>query len=212
MTVAQIIHHPPSPGTGDINIINQSKNPITMIKFNERRISRRNYLRSHYVNPITSLQEHIRLLKINLNNAMVLYQKGVSKLKLLDFPRAFALFNQAIVLDPNLAIAYYCRGIAKFELGDYQGSIADNTIAISIEPTFVEAYTNRGLTKCQLGDYPGGMIEFNKAIEVDPHYARAYIARGELYLELGDKEAACLDLHKAGELGMKEADEILVGV
>ena len=100
-------------------------------------------------------------------------------------------------------------GVAKNDLGNYIGAISDFNKAIEINPNYAEAYYNRGVAKDYLGDYKGVFVDFNKTIEINTKYAEAYYNRGVAKYNLKDKDGACFDWRKAGDLGIKEAYEMI---
>jgi tetratricopeptide (TPR) repeat protein len=72
-----------------------------------------------------------------------------------------------------------------------------------------EIYYNRGLSKANLLDYRGAIADYTLAIKLNPKLTEAYLNRGIVKNILKDKNGACLDWSKAGELGYKEAYEII---
>ena len=56
---------------------------------------------------------------------------------------------------------------------------------------------------------PEAADDYTKAIELNPHFAEAYYNRGLLQIYMKDTRKGCLDISKAGELGIKEAYQVL---
>jgi len=104
---------------------------------------------------------------------------------------------------------YLGSGLVKYYNNDYIGAIKDFSKAIELNPKFEEAYFNRGFTKYLLGDYSGAIKDYSKAIELNPKNGNAYLGRGIANIKLNRKKEGCLDLSKAGEMGFKEAYELI---
>ena len=89
-----------------------------------------------------------------------------------------------------------------FTIGDYDKALA-------LKPDYAECLSNRGAAKYQLDDLPGALVDFLKALELKPDFANAYLGLGLVKISSGDKESGCKDLNKAGELGLKEAYDLI---
>jgi len=137
------------------------------------------------------------------------YNRGLAKKEINNFTGAVQDFNKAIEIDPELTWAYFSRGLVKAKLEDHNGELADYSKAISIDKDFTEAYYNRGVALCNLQEYTKAISDFTKAITLNPDYADAYFNRGMAELLLGQQEAGCVDLKKAGDLGLKEAFDVI---
>ena len=58
-------------------------------------------------------------------------------------------------------------------------------------------------------DYRGSIVDCTKALEIFPEFAEAYFTRGAAKLKVDQKDSGCLDLSRAGELGYKQAYEVI---
>ena len=69
------------------------------------------------------------------------FQRATFRVALGKYKEAFADYDRAIELQPDLAAAYYNRGNAKYELGDPQAAVADYDEAIRLQPDLAAATT-----------------------------------------------------------------------
>lgn len=91
----------------------------------------------------------------------------------------------------------------------YLQSLLDFSKSIEKNSTFCFAYYNRAYVKCVLNDFGGAVLDYTVSIFYNKTFAEAYFNRGILFLFLGEKEKGCTDISKAGELGIKEAYNVL---
>jgi tetratricopeptide (TPR) repeat protein len=67
-------------------------------------------------------------------NSALLFDRGIVELRLKQYDKALADFNDTIKLQPRLARAFYARGLARAAKGDKAGGDADLHAALDIEP------------------------------------------------------------------------------
>ncbi len=67
-------------------------------------------------------------------NSTLLFDRGIVELRLKQYDRAIADFNDTIKLQPRLARAFYARGLARAAKGDKAGGDADLHAALDMEP------------------------------------------------------------------------------
>jgi len=91
-----------------------------------------------------------------------------------DLDRAIAVYDAAILANPQYAVAFVNRGSAKLDKGDIGGGIADLSHAIEINPKLAPAYVARGVAKLRAGDAEAAIVDYTRAIEIDPKLASAY--------------------------------------
>ncbi|HEX3838547.1 MAG TPA: aspartyl protease family protein [Steroidobacteraceae bacterium] len=68
------------------------------------------------------------------SNSALLFDRGIVELRLKQYDKAIADFNDTIKLQPRLARAFYARGLARAAKGDRAGGDADLHAALDIEP------------------------------------------------------------------------------
>ncbi|MEI6853015.1 MAG: tetratricopeptide repeat protein [Bacteroidota bacterium] len=92
---------------------------------------------------------------------------------------------------------------------NYLDALQDYSACISKNVKFSPGYFNRACVKNVLQDFSGAILDYSLSIFYDNTFAEAYFNRGIVYLFMGNKEAGCKDISKAGELGIKEAYNVL---
>lgn len=132
--------------------------------------------------------------------ARVLTNRGYAYFRLGEQEMAYADFDNAIALKPDLATAYYNRGLAAFVVGRYDDAIADSTEAIRIDPTMAEAFYNRGAAHANQRNFDKAIADLTEAIRLRPNWALAYQSRGDAYLRSGDTKNGALDHAAANRL------------
>ena len=115
----------------------------------------------------------------------------------------------------------YCQDSGDYFVGaaqmkkaeNYAGAIANCTHIIESDPNFAllnEVYGIRGDSKRMLKDYSGAIVDLTIAIRLCPKCSSDYYNRALAKLGLGQKAAASYDFGKAGDLGDKQAYEMIV--
>lgn len=92
---------------------------------------------------------------------------------------------------------------------DFNNALVDINYAISLNPKIPYFYYNRANIYVLSGDMPLAIADYTKAIELEGKFAAAYYNRGLVQLYLKDDKKGYLDLSRAGELGLKNAYEII---
>jgi tetratricopeptide (TPR) repeat protein len=98
--------------------------------------------------------------------------RGVMKLRRLNYEAAMVDFNQAARLSPDLGEAYVNRGAALLGEHKYAEGMADLNKGISLgveEPA--KAYYNRALAFEGLDDAKSAYFDYLKAVELSPDWA-----------------------------------------
>jgi tetratricopeptide (TPR) repeat protein len=91
----------------------------------------------------------------------------------------------------------------------YNDILTDYTVVLYMNPDFIFGYYNSGNIYCKTEKYFQSIEEFNKAISIEPEFAEAYYNRGLVKILMNDIEGGAKDLSKAGELGIKDAYNVL---
>jgi tetratricopeptide (TPR) repeat protein len=151
---------------------------------------------------IVNFNEAIRL---NPNDAVAYFDRGVSYSNKGDLDRAIADYNEAIRLNPAYHIAFNNRGLSYNYKGQYDRAIADLNEAIRLNPVYVFAFNNRGLAYKNKGDLDRAIADFNEAIRLDPAYHIAFNNRGLVNMIKGVYDRAMADYNEAIRLNPKYA-------
>ncbi len=147
-------------------------------------------------------------IMLDANNAEILFEESVWKLKTGNYVEQMKYLNKAVELSPIDHLGY--RGHFKLVLlRDYRGAIRDLERLDSLTPGVVDyawaehARYQIGLAKKQLGDYEGAIVEIDRYIaditaEQGEDWADVYafMYRGICNRELGNKEEAMKDMEK----------------
>ena len=120
-------------------------------------------------------------VKMNPNDPLTYYQRGVDYCNKGEFDMAISQFNKALDLDPKYVLAYINRGIAYGQKGDFDRAFSDFNKAISLEPGFYLSYYNRGYTYALNNQVDMAISDYSRAIELNPQFALAYYNRAESY-------------------------------
>ena len=91
---------------------------------------------------------------------------------------------------------------------DYKEPIEDLTRCIDLNNKFGLAYYNRANFECKNKEFKKAINDYSKSIHLD-ETPQAYYNRGLTLLYLKETQKGCLDISKAGELGIKEAYNVI---
>jgi tetratricopeptide (TPR) repeat protein len=161
---------------------------------------------SNYNNAI---EDYNNAINIESNNSDYYYARGLAYFYEENFLLSINDYNIAIKLNPNIATYFYNRGIVKLKLNQFNKAIEDFTKAIIIEPKVSDYYYNRGCAYGKVFEFHKAVADATKAIELDPKYADAFYNRGLSKIGIGLLDEAFIDLMKAGEMGIKEAYDVI---
>jgi tetratricopeptide (TPR) repeat protein len=95
------------------------------------------------------------------------------------------------------------------DIPDYKDVLGDYDKALKLNPDLSFAWFNRGNVKAKMADYDGALSDYNKAIDLEDKLAQAYYNRALIRVYLKQTELACQDFSKAGELGLKNAYNLI---
>ena len=150
------------------------------------------------------------------------YDSAMVKYERKDYEGAVYEISKAIELENSNSIFiggwYAMRGGIKGMLKDYRGALVDYDKAISLTPTYktesiANSYNARSSTNVLLGKYEDAIKDIDNAIKLFPKEGLFYATRGLAKININSlKDSGCLDFSKAGELGYKEAYEVIKGV
>jgi tetratricopeptide (TPR) repeat protein len=127
-----------------------------------------------------AIKDYSRALRLDKNNAILFYKRGMCKEDLMDSKGAIKDFKRALELKPDYALAYCGRALASSSFA-----------------------RENNLEEMKLV-----LVDYDKAILLDPKLTNAYIYRGYIKLRLDDKKGACADFSKARELGGRVYDDM----
>lgn len=117
------------------------------------------YIWRSYVNQ--ALEQHNAVIDdltkvIEIENSTRSYEmRAKIWLGMKQYQKAFADYDKAIELQPDISYGYYNRAEAKFELAQYPEAITDFDKVLQIDPTDIRTYILRGKAKELIGDIEG---------------------------------------------------------
>lgn len=142
------------------------------------------------------------LLATDSLNVIALFARGVNTCRELEFQKNNN-DDYYIIVNPNQ------EKNEKLRKAKCNSAINDFSKTIKLVPDFYFALYNRAYVKCLLSDYYGANFDYDQAIKKYPLFADAYFNNGFLLYYLNIKQAACENFSKAGELGLKQAFDII---
>ncbi len=142
----------------------------------------------------------------NPSNPFLYLNRSTTRAEMIDFISSLANSYQRITIDSDPANRLHNNSKRTYS---YDEATADLNKVLKLYPDFAHAYYNRANLRALSGDLPAAYEDYTKAIELNPHFAEAYYNRGVVQIFMKDTRKGCLDISKAGELGIREAYEVL---
>ena len=127
-----------------------------------------------------------------------------NQLRIQDFDRAIADFDEAIRIDPQ-ADAYRGRGYAWLSKHQFAKAIDDFSEAIRSDPEDASAHYGRGFAWTAKKEADKAQIDFDEAIRLEPLFAPTYVARGHAWNARKDFDKAINDFDDAIRLDPRAA-------
>jgi tetratricopeptide (TPR) repeat protein len=144
------------------------------------------------------------------NNPLYYFARSVAESEMVDFISSIESSSmQTIVLESDQTTSVQPKPKREVRAYSYDEAVKDLDATIALDPTFCYAYYNRGNLKCNSNQMPEAIEDYTKAIGLYPYFAEAYYNRGLVQIFMQDTEKGCLDISKSGELGIKEAYNII---
>ncbi|MBD2249297.1 tetratricopeptide repeat protein [Nostoc sp. FACHB-888] len=109
-------------------------------------------------------------LKLQPNDAVAYYNRGVAYIKQGNYTQAIADYNQALNLQPNFTDTYVSRGVAYAREGNYTQAIADYNQALKLQPNDANAYYNKACAYSLKKEVKAAIENLQRAIDLDAKY------------------------------------------
>ncbi|WP_212912539.1 tetratricopeptide repeat protein [Streptomyces sp. TS71-3] len=116
------------------------------------------------------------------------------------YDEAFADYDAALALDPDLARAHYGRGETHRLMDHPEEALVHFDRAIERQPDDGMYLADRGLALQALGRNDEALADFTRAVERDPSYHTALACRGDAYRLLDRYDEALADLTRMIEM------------
>ncbi len=123
-----------------------------------------------------------KLIKLNSNDAQLIYLVGLSSINLQKFIDAEKYFEKLISIKKKPEI-FYTYGNIKKKLKKYNEAIVSFENAIKLKPDFSEAYNNLGNTKKIIHEREEAIFCYQKAIELKNNNIEALISLSAILKE-----------------------------
>lgn len=174
-----------------ISTANKKVAPQIVLKFQQALTLQQQGLLS----PAQFLYEEI--LKLQPHHFDALCMLALIAIQTKNFQRAVALFDKAILINPNNAVLYFNRGKALQELNQLDAAVASYDKAIAFKHDYAGAYLNRGNALSDLKQLEAALASYSKALSIEPGFAAAYNNRGLTLQGLKQLDAALADFDEA---------------
>ena len=178
-----------------------NRNGYDWLKLFERGMTQT--LIKQYTNAVNSLSEAIER---NPSNPFLYLNRSATRTEMIDFISSIENSYQSVSIDSDPANRLKNNTTRTY---NYDEAISDLNKSIKLLPDFPYSYYNRGNLQVLSGRMPDAYDDYTKAIELFPNFAEAYFNRGLVQIYMKDTRKGLLDLSKAGELGIKEAYQVL---
>ena len=154
----------------------------------------------------SSIASYTSAIDHDPSNPFLYLNRSTTQSEMIDFISSIDNGYQRITIDSDPASRLKHTTNRTY---DYDEAIADLNKAAKLLPNFAYIYYNRANLYCRSGMMPEALEDYTRAIELNPSFGEAYFNRGLLQIFLKDTRKGCLDVSKAGELGIREAYEVL---
>jgi Flp pilus assembly protein TadD len=145
-------------------------------------------------------------LDVTQDNWLAHTNLGVALAQTGNIEEAFAHYEQALRINPDLADTHYNLGIALERTGRRPEAIQEMEHAVRLRPQFVEARNDLGIALAQAGRYPEAVEHLERALSLNPDLADAHYNLGTVFAQLGRTPEAIEHLQRALQINPDLAD------
>ncbi|MEZ0540255.1 tetratricopeptide repeat protein [Fibrella arboris] len=159
-----------------------------------------------------------KALAYNPTNGVILYERGLTYLKMNRYAQAATDFRQAVGLSNTLQNALLGEAKALYGLRQYDQAQTTLTELLNQRKQlekrypatlFADAYYLSGRCAYELHKYEVALDQFEAALAMSKDWAAAYTARGRTYEAIGKPDRARDDFNRAAQLEPTVADHQL---
>ncbi|HLP94877.1 MAG TPA: tetratricopeptide repeat protein [Saprospiraceae bacterium] len=97
-----------------------------------------------------------------------------------DYDKAFSIYRDLLLRDPDYANAYFDMGIIYLELDSLSKAYDNFNIATKVDPIFVKAYYYRGVASEKMGNKEAALADYKQASGMAPEFQEAQEAKSRL--------------------------------
>ena len=138
------------------------------------------------------------------------HSRGVAYYYTGDYNASLKDYNKAIELNNTYGLTFYNRGLTQMMLKQYGEALLSFNRTIELIPNNDQAYNDRAIANYNLNKLDDAIKDYSKSLELNPKNGRAFYNRDVTYLRMNDITHSCADWQQATQLGIKQADELLV--
>ena len=120
------------------------------------------------------------VLRLDSTNLEAREYKGVYYKRRSEYEKAFAIYRDIVIRNPDYANAYFDMGIMYLDLDSLPKSYDHFDIAIKTDPLFVKAYYYRGVVSEEMGNRDAALADYTQANKMSPGFVDAKEARARL--------------------------------
>ena len=140
------------------------------------------------------------IFKLDLENYIARYNKGISLAALGKHNEAIEAYNKALEIKPDYHKAWNHKGLSLAALEKHNEAIEAYNSALEIKPDKYEAWNNRGLSLAALGKHNEAIEAYDKALEIKSDLHESWYNRGISLAALGKHNEAIEAYDKALEI------------
>lgn len=144
--------------------------------------------------------------EIDINDPVLLIQKGCQKYLQKDFESAVNFLSKAIFLDESNATSYLWRGKTYFRLGKFIPAKADYLKALKINPENAAVSYSLALLLFREGILSDALQFMDQVIALAPNVSEYYMERSRIKISMRDFKGAAADCNYALSISPKDKE------
>jgi tetratricopeptide (TPR) repeat protein len=125
----------------------------------------------------TAVQCFDNALRVDSTDLQAREYKGAYFKRTGAFDKAFKIYRDIIVRNPDYANAYFDMGVMYLDMDSLPQAYTSFDIATKTDPLFVKAYYWRGQTAEAQGNLPAALADYRQAYGMSPRYEEAKQAK-----------------------------------
>jgi tetratricopeptide (TPR) repeat protein len=119
-------------------------------------------------------------LRVDSTDLQAREYKGAFYKRKGEFDKAFKIYRDIIIRNPDYANAYFDMGMMYLEMDSLPQAYTSFDIATKTDPIFVKAYYWRGKAAEEQGNFPAALADYRQAYGMSPRYEEAKQAKERL--------------------------------
>jgi tetratricopeptide (TPR) repeat protein len=128
----------------------------------------------------TAVQCFDNALRVDSTDLQAREYKGAFYKRKGEFDKAFKIYRDIIIRNPDYANAYFDMGMMYLEMDSLPQAYTSFDIATKTDPIFVKAYYWRGKAAEEQGNFPAALADYRQAYGMSPRYEEAKQAKERL--------------------------------